>query len=196
MSDVSAPAEVWTEVPGYGSAYNVSDLARARSLDRVIVRKDGRTQRQRGRMLAPTISLPSGYPVLSLAKNGVTTRWYLHELVLLSFVGPRPTGMVIRHLNGDPGDCRLENLAYGSPSQNQFDQVAHGTHCKARRTHCPLGHVLAPPNLVQSRLPYRICLACTRARPVVYWHQKRNLPVAPLHVIAAEKYAAIMQRAA
>jgi hypothetical protein len=33
---------------------------------------------------------------------------------------------VTRHLNGDPGDNRLANLAYGTPAENAADRRAHG----------------------------------------------------------------------
>jgi len=36
--------------------------------------------------------------------------------------------MEARHLNGQPLDCRAENLAWGTPRQNRLDSVRHGTH--------------------------------------------------------------------
>jgi len=42
-------------------------------------------------------------------------------------VGPCPEGHVTRHLNGDPTDNRLENLRWGTRSENQRDSVKHGT---------------------------------------------------------------------
>ena len=51
----------------------------------------------------------------------------VHELVLLAFVGAKPPKHECRHLNGDPADNRLENLAWGTRSENIKDAVAHGT---------------------------------------------------------------------
>jgi len=51
----------------------------------------------------------------------------VHVLVLEAFAGPRPNGMVCRHLNGNPTDNRIENLAWGTESENQRDAVRHGT---------------------------------------------------------------------
>ncbi len=55
-------------------------------------------------------------------------RYYVHinVLVLECFVGPRPPGMVCRHLNGDSRDNRLENLAWGTPKENTMDMFRHG----------------------------------------------------------------------
>ena len=51
----------------------------------------------------------------------------VHKLVLNAFVGERPEGFVCRHLNGNPKDNRLENLCWGTPSENVQDSMRHGT---------------------------------------------------------------------
>lgn len=55
----------------------------------------------------------------------------VHKLVLEAFVGPRPEGCYGCHNNGDAGDCSLGNLRWGSPSSNELDKLAHGTHLEA-----------------------------------------------------------------
>lgn len=39
----------------------------------------------------------------------------VHRLVLEAFVGPCPPGMECRHLDDDPRNNRLDNLAWGDP---------------------------------------------------------------------------------
>lgn len=69
-----------------------------------------------------------GYDIIALSKPGLHKKKYtIHQLVMLTFVGPRPEGMDIRHLNGDTSDSRLENLAYGTASENSIDMVYHQT---------------------------------------------------------------------
>jgi len=84
-----------------------------------------------------------------------------HRLVALAFLGPRPEGAVVRHLDGDPLRPHAENLAYGTKSENLVDQVAHGTHPTASRNHCPQGHAYDETNtrLYDGR---RYCKACYR----------------------------------
>lgn len=53
---------------------------------------------------------------------------YVHELILTTYVGPRPTpDHQCRHLNGKHHDNRLDNLAWGTPKENGQDRVRHGT---------------------------------------------------------------------
>lgn len=72
---------------------------------------------------------PQGYRRTSA---GAGTRYnpYVHALIALAFIGPRPVGQVVRHLNGNRRDNRAENLAYGTPLQNSTDMVQHGNSLK------------------------------------------------------------------
>jgi hypothetical protein len=47
--------------------------------------------------------------------------------VLEAFIGPRPENCEVRHLDGDPSNNRLDNLAWGTKAENQADKVRHGT---------------------------------------------------------------------
>ncbi len=47
-------------------------------------------------------------------------------LLLETFVGPRPFGMVARHLNDVKTDNRLENLAWGTDWDNKQDAIRNG----------------------------------------------------------------------
>lgn len=60
--------------------------------------------------------------------SGKYRNYHAHILVLELFVGPRPTPQHhARHLNGDPLDNRLENLAWGTAKENYADSKRHGT---------------------------------------------------------------------
>jgi hypothetical protein len=72
-----------------------------------------------------------GYMTIALrCSAGGKRTHYVHHLVLEAFVGPRPAGAVVRHLNGLEWDNRLVNLAYGTPEENQADRSLHGTDAK------------------------------------------------------------------
>jgi hypothetical protein len=74
-------------------------------------------------MLRPGIA-SSGYPTVALGRGRTRT---VHSLVAEAFIGPRPHGMEVRHINGVRTDPRRVNLCYGTRSENILDAVAHGT---------------------------------------------------------------------
>lgn len=164
----STAAEEWRPVVGFEGHYEVSNLGRVRSLDRPIpVRRPGAVTHYRpirGRMIRLCLDT-RGYLVLGLSKDGVRITGIVHLLVLEAFVGPPPPGHECRHLNGVKTDARLVNLRWGTRSENAFDRTTHHTNPQVIKTHCPLGHVLAAPNLRKdtSKRGHRGCLACKQA---------------------------------
>lgn len=74
----------------------------------------------------------NGYQTVNLGRGKTKT---VHSLVLSAFVGPRPSGHECRHLNGDRTDNRVENLRWGTPTENHRDQYGHGTRESGERHH-------------------------------------------------------------
>jgi hypothetical protein len=190
------PMETWRAIIGYEGLYEVSDLGRVRSLDRIIAQRDGRSCRYRGKVLRPQPATDGGYYKVRLSNCGVGKTHYTHRLVLDAFIGAAPDGMECLHGNGDPADNRLANLRWGSSSDNQLDKVSHGRHHNAVKQHCPRDHPLQLPNLVPSHLSRggRNCLACHRAQTIV-WKAARAGRVLALKDVADRKFAEIMERA-
>jgi hypothetical protein len=89
-----------------------------------------------GRELAGYVG-KNGYRVVYAGGRNV----YVHVMVLETFVGKCPPGQECRHLLGDKLDNRWpEAVAWGTPSQNKLDLVAHGRHHNANKTRCKQGH--------------------------------------------------------
>jgi hypothetical protein len=57
-------------------------------------------------------------------------------LVLETFVGPRPDGEVVRHLNDNPADNHLVNLTYGTHADNAEDARRNGRLCEGESHGC------------------------------------------------------------
>jgi HNH endonuclease/NUMOD4 motif len=81
--------------------------------------------RGKRRRLRP-FTLSAGYLAVDLTHAGEKRKLYVHQLVLLAFVGPCPDGMETRHLDGNPANNRLENIRYGTPAENAQDRERHG----------------------------------------------------------------------
>lgn len=92
----------------------------------------------------------------------------MHVLVAAAWLGPRPDGLVIRHLDGNSRNNDVRNLAYGTPAENVRDTVRHGTHPEASKTHCYRGHEFTEDNTYhytyvrngESLYPTRFCRKC------------------------------------
>jgi hypothetical protein len=133
-----------------------------------LVSNDGRVFGKRGRLLKPTPhSKGFGHQRIKLVReDGRRIEMYVHTLVAQVFIGPRPNGMEVRHLDGNAADNRPANLAWGTRSENQSDAVRHGTHANAKKNHCKYGHEFTPENTryTQRRNGWkrRACRTCDR----------------------------------
>jgi hypothetical protein len=118
--------EEWRQIPGNPN-YEASNLGRIRSVDRYVTTRAGVKKFMRGRVLRPgRHSDAHPYPYVNVYGKGKSNVG-VHVLVALTFIGPRPEGQYVCHKNGNPADCRAENLYYGTPTENQADRRLHGT---------------------------------------------------------------------
>lgn len=97
------------------------------------------------------------YPWRAIGKNGQYrattvkgTTYYLHRLVFQWHHGYEPT--MVDHINGNPGDNRIENLRECTSSQNQFNSrrkcsnrsgvkgVVYHPKCSGKPWHAKINH--------------------------------------------------------
>jgi hypothetical protein len=146
-------AEQWIDVPGFESRYQVSNFGRVRSYAK------GKSPR-----ILKALPDTKGYPQVALRKDGHSLRRRVHTLVLLAFVGERPAEMECRHLDGKPTNNVVSNLAYGTHSENELDQVRHGTHHNAKKIECKYGHEFTASNVFRKSNGGRGCITCRQIR--------------------------------
>ncbi|MGK9270465.1 NUMOD4 motif-containing HNH endonuclease [Williamsia muralis] len=139
------PSEEWRPIAGYEGQYEVSSHGRVRSMRRLVAARGGSQRVQHERILRPAL-LSTGHLMVRLSSHGVGKSRSVHRLVLLAFAGPPPEGCVCLHRDGVHTNNRIENLHWGTSSENTVDQVRHGVHQAARKTHCKHGHEFTPAN--------------------------------------------------
>lgn len=189
MCECTTP-ELWRPVPDFQGIYEVSSHGQVRGVDRIIVTRSGVRRRWQGRTLRAATDA-EGRRSVTLAAEGVSRNHRIHTLVLRAFVGPPPPDTEGCHDDGNPGHNCPANLRWDTRSNNHRDATRHGRHFLANRTHCPLEHALATPNLVPTLLPYRTCLACSRTRAASSTARRRG-KVFDFRAEADRRYAQIM----
>lgn len=103
----SLPGEEWHTTLEFD--YQVSNL--------------GRVENNRGWVLQAE--------TLKLCRQSVQMRMSVHRLVMQTFVGH--SELDVRHMDGNPSNNYLSNLAYGTKSQNEQDKRLVGTYQEGAR---------------------------------------------------------------
>lgn len=101
----------WRAIPGWEGLYEVSIDGQVRAL-------------RKGQIMRP-FTTEKGYQRVYLYRTPRVQRVRIHTAVLHAFIGPRPAGMVTRHLDGDPANNHLSNLAWGTHAENVADKMRH-----------------------------------------------------------------------
>lgn len=121
--------EIWRIVKGYEGLYEVSNLGRVRSIDRIVWDYDPRWENKRSRKLRGRILSQANQDYLSvmLSKDGIESSYSVHRLVLEAFAGPCPDGMEACHWDGNSKNNRIDNLRWDTRKNNHIDKQRHGT---------------------------------------------------------------------
>ena len=118
--------EVWKQIKGYEGKYEVSNLGRVRSVERIGTRPNPRTGKDmaypmKSRVITPK-NHPSGYQQVALYKDGKQS-FLVHRLVADTFVDGYFVGAVVNHIDEDKHNNRADNLEWVTQQKN----VNHGT---------------------------------------------------------------------
>lgn len=113
---------VWKPVPEFAN-YLVSSDGRVLSV-----------QKGYGWLLSPIRHKRTGHLYVFLYQDGHMYKRYIHDLVLSAWHREPVSGEECRHLNGNPEDNHLENLAWGSRQDNANDRVKHGRSLRGEKS--------------------------------------------------------------
>jgi len=117
--------ETWKDIKGYEGSYQVSNLGRVRSLDRIIHYNNNTKHLHKGKILKPTTNGRDYYSIC-LSTNMVWDRCYVHRLVAQAFI-PNPLNKPqINHKNGIKYDSKVKNLEWCTNNENRQHAVKNG----------------------------------------------------------------------
>lgn len=109
------------DIPGYEGRYTVDENGNVYSL-------------RRKKYVAHKID-KDGYHEVGLYKPESGQKWFrVHGVVLLAFVGPRPHGCHIDHIDCDIDNNNISNLRYVTPKENIHHSIAVGHHGSVRNS--------------------------------------------------------------
>ena len=108
--------EIWKPVKDYEGLYEISNLGRIRSCDRIV--SFGKQKRlSKGKILIQNTA-GSNYNHIKLSKNNIVKRKYIHRLVCEAFIPNTENKPEINHINENKRDNRVENLEWVTKKEN------------------------------------------------------------------------------
>lgn len=115
--------EIWKDIEGYEGMYQVSNMGRVRSLDRVKPNSGGQIAKGDFKQFGDN---GHGYKIVNLYKNNKSHMKYVHRLVASAFI-PNPNNFpIINHKDEDKSNNRCENLEWCTQKYN----ANYGTHTR------------------------------------------------------------------
>lgn len=103
--------EIWKNIKDYEGLYQVSNLGRVKSMDRIITRKDGISQFRKGIIKTPKIN-SDGYHTVTLSKNGNNKTLGIHILVARHYIPNPENKSEVNHIDFNRKNNRVDNLEW------------------------------------------------------------------------------------
>jgi len=116
--------KIWKDIAGYEGLYQVSNYGRVRC------------KKKNGYRLLKIILDDHGYPIVRLYLNKIGITKKVHRLLMLAFVPNPENKYAINHINGVPGDNRIQNLEWCSLSENTKHAYKIGLKKPITRDNC------------------------------------------------------------
>lgn len=118
--------EQWKSITGYIGQYEVSNLGRVRSLDRI--GWNGKANHKiKGKIKKQFLSCDRvKYYYVSLCKKSKYQQVSVHRLVALHFIPNPENKRYVGHKNSDPLDNHVDNLEWCTAKENEVVKYANG----------------------------------------------------------------------
>jgi len=103
--------EEWLDIKGFERYYQVSNKGRVRSLDRVLLKNNGHTERRRGQIMSQMID-KDGYLTVGLRKDNKKTTYGVHRLVAKAFIPNSDNLPEVNHKDEVKSNNKVDNLEW------------------------------------------------------------------------------------
>ena len=121
--------EIWKDIDGFDNIYQVSNLGKVRSKDRIVVawnntKNDYSSKRIKGKILKQSIR--NGYYSVTLTKERISCS--VHRLLATTFIDNQENKETVNHKDGNKLNNHLSNIEWATYKENT--QHAIQTHLK------------------------------------------------------------------
>lgn len=117
--------EEWRNIKGFEGLYQVSSTGRVKSLNRVVIGRDGRTYHYRERYIKQQ-KRKDGYFAVQIFKNSNHYTKRIHRLVAETFLECPGDKFEVNHKDGNKENNSVENLEWVTRAGNIRHAISHG----------------------------------------------------------------------
>ena len=115
--------EIWKDIQGYEGLYQISNLGRIKSLERMIITSNNITKKISEKILKPCLR-KNGYYSIVLQKNNKSKYYTIHRLVAKEFI-PNPNNLPqVNHKDENKTNNNVNNLEWCTSKYN----INYGSH--------------------------------------------------------------------
>lgn len=127
--------EIWKDIKGFEGLYQISNLGRVRSLDRLVRSGHGSFKLSKGKIRKPSIDR-YGYYRIDLWKAQKASYITIHRLVAEAFIPNPENKKAVNHINCIKTDNRVENLEWCTNQENSNHAVANNLYNPKKGKDC------------------------------------------------------------
>lgn len=118
--------EIWKDIVGYEGIYQVSNLGRVKSLERIVIDKKG-SKKIVSEAIKSQHDNGNGYMFVGLWKDNKSYNIYVHRLVAIAFIPNPEFKETVNHKDFNRSNNNIDNLEWATYSeQEKHKRINHG----------------------------------------------------------------------
>lgn len=114
--------EIWKDIENFEGLYQISNLGRVKSVDRLMHVLDPKSKREYDKQVPECIRATNldskGYVMVTLKKNGKTSRHRIHRLVAKAFIDNPNNLPQVNHIDENKENNHVNNLEWCTNAYN------------------------------------------------------------------------------
>ena len=118
--------EIWKDIQEFDGDYQVSNLGRVRSVDRMKYAGNNSYQLKKGVDKKIQTQKSGAYQYVNLHRDNKNHTRRIHRLVATEFIDNPNNYPIVMHIDDDPKNNCVDNLQWGTLEMNTKDMILKG----------------------------------------------------------------------